>query len=525
MSQFSRQQQGQTFRSLPYEPQLREYPSYTCLNLESKNLRDIDQEIFVSQTFSGSLIDDCSQFSVSVTRLSIPSNLIETYDIQPSEQYQIRMRFNDWDYLANANTFTYPLFNNNSDNSNLSTEEAGVIYGPQQFFSKNAMIDNINKCFSRIQKSFILANSALFPTTTQPYRVLSSNISDITSLVTYSTYQQSSTNLCQSPVMSSQPAGQVARKVVIKINNFQMSNGGNPYRVYFKTTDGQKVTLFNSSQNFTLNGLNREITFSDDAVKSIYEYTPNDTTNIYSPEQSLDSCKWSAGNGQFFLYIEASPVLYTWVATVDALINVYVDNTTYVDADFGVAPTVTLDSSTNKLVFNQDGNCRNSGTEIYFSNTLQNILRFDGYQSYDPTTSFYRMIPSTALLTDLTATLSLTQANSSVYQLQNIDRIVVESNLPCLGEASITNQTTNVPSNVLQDFVVNPTEDLGQLSYFYNTYKPTKMYDLMGKNNPLTGIQLQVYAIYENGTKVPVSYKPNEVFKIALSFFLKSRLL
>lgn len=513
---------------LPFDEDRRIYPSYTCLNLEQKNLSNVDKEIQVHETFSNNFIDNCEKFKVSVTRMQIPSSLLESFDITPEEQaakvYNVMMKYNNFGD-GHVSSYDFPLFSNNTDNSNLSTQESTLVYGPTKFYSRESMVDNINKCFDRIHAQFIYdpLNSSITPSTSVYYKILSTNLTPSFPAPLAYSYSDSNTQACIQSLVG-MTGGQKVLRVEIKISNFSISNGGKPYKVQFFTGNSKTITLFHGSASKNISGMNKLIHFEDNAIQNIKQYDNTSNVNVYSSEESYQSYDWDipTGNSSFGILVNSQG---TWTASLSTIINVYVNNLNYVGPFYPEKPPyIDFNTDKTKLQFNTELNTRLSDTEIYFSRPLNSLYKFDEYYYLDATTNYYRLILDTIPLIDEAGNklMTITQQLPTVFALQNLNRLIIESNLPMTNEILLTNTSTDAPSSVLTDFIIDQNTPLETLIYAYgNAAVPYKSYDLSGHNMPLNGINLNVFVIYSNGIKKQLFYKPNEIFYIAISFFRK----
>lgn len=173
------------------------------------------------------------------------------------------------------------------------------------------------------------------------------------------------------------------------------------------------------------------------------------------------------------------------------------------------APTVNCDYTTKFATLNYDPNWSDTGYGIYVNESLYKYLKFQAVIVTDITSPFYGMYKYT-----LNSTGTTTQSQYTLYQLNQIDKLLVLTNLSILGDFSGTSQQTRIFTDL----------DLDTQEIFF-TGSGNILYDpqLLRKYDILSNIQINMIEYefkiqYKNGLIVPYYIPPGENVSIKLEF-------
>jgi hypothetical protein len=514
--------------------------SYSGLSFDliNENTTDESIDLTFSKSFNDNFLDRMSDYKVSLTRILLPTQLLQNYDIKESEisDYGITLSFRD-SYDNYPYTSTHYLLSNNSQNIietiDVNTNPRKMqTYGYYEMYDRSSILDNINRTILRCWYDILMKNSVYSGTgVSDPFYKISDNVAN-NNLTTY-VYNNTFPDKCK--VTISTPVTTSTQTILVRVylNNINyttssptaVDNGIIPFNIYLKTPDDKQILLCANDNDFNLNGLSRTICFCDSSMYNITEYKSDDIVTIYRPQESFSKLYkdvYASLSGTFSLVIVPA-VGVTYSCTVDARIELYANNTANKKVDASdnymtYAPFYNFNSD-NKLVFNYEVAMREKQIKLEFTKKLFSLVRFDNFFSYNKTSGLYKMIYSedAEILNADKQILTMTQEISTSYLFVNLSQIIVTSSLPIRQDAVIKNYILTT-QDILTDFFIDDSNTLNNLTFSYDgSYKPLRSYDLLS-NGPLQNINVSVYALYRNGSQKLITMQPGSQALIKLSF-------
>jgi hypothetical protein len=236
------------------------------------------------------------------------------------------------------------------------------------------------------------------------------------------------------------------------------------------------------------------LNFVSNVVLPIQTGYVGQTTSYLTEPTNIDNKIYSMGE-----------FLTSFNNTFNGLFNLFSDKNISVKT----APYITCDYTTKFGTLNFDVNWADAGYGIYVNDKLYKYLKFPAVLVSDTTSPFYGMYKYT-----LNPTGTLTQSQYSLYLLNQIDKLLVLSNLPILGDFQGTITQTRIFTDLDLD-----TQDIffsGSGNILYDPQLLRK-YDIVS-NTQINQIQYEFKIQYKNGENVPYYIPPNENVSIKLEF-------
>lgn len=173
------------------------------------------------------------------------------------------------------------------------------------------------------------------------------------------------------------------------------------------------------------------------------------------------------------------------------------------------APYFEVDYESKFATLNYDVNYSLAGYGIYVNALLYKYLKFPATLITDSTSPFNGFYKYTLNETGL-----LTQSQYSVYQLNGIDKLLILTNLPILGDFQGTSSQTRIFTDLDLDTQANFFTGSGEV-----IYQPEllRKYDLVS-NTQITRIDYEFKIAYKNGEIVPYYIPAYENVSIKLEF-------
>jgi len=256
-----------------------------------------------------------------------------------------------------------------------------------------------------------------------------------------------------------------------------------------------RKNLFYVVNNTTISKYNYEnLGFISNIAISAPTGLMGQTTSYYIPPNTMDTAVYSMGE-----YINA------FNNTFQALFNLFAGK----NISTQTAPTVECNYITHFGQLNFDPNWSDVGYGVFVNQALYRYLKFPATLVTDINSPFNGMYKYT-----LTPSGILNQNQFSLYLLNQIDKILILTNLPILtdfaGEITQTRIFTDLDLDTLDVFFT------GSGNILYDPQLLRK-YDIVS-NTQINSIQYEFRIQYKNGTIVPYYIPPGENVSIKLEF-------
>ena len=439
---------------------------------------------------SVNIVDDASQYDLSIIRFKIPSSSINKFIIPSnSEDYKIYMRKNgvrDGTNILSKSVIASATLNSGTS-SDLSFRE------PKEF------IDFINRSFVTCYYDYLIAlNNPIMQGASLNFNYTNTN--SLTQVFPFGAGFPSGVQAINMMRVSFKYTANSTQKILHGLKVYLIFNGKecllleNPDN----TTDGQMQTLVFSDGYHTSSDASYQSGLLDDRCpkEPLYKlYNSSGSITGTSFSIRIESTNTYPSNDlnmafQCFLYVGC------------------VSNDEYKSPQY--TPYFSIDSS-NNLTFNYSNNWALLAPHVGFSPKLRNMLDNFEYNSFDGIE--YLNIPSQTLDASETINKSITQLQSSLYQFNQINKLEFTSIIPVEYE-SVGGSTT---SSILTDFAID-TSALGSDYFIYNATSDYRKYRLLS-NVPLKRLQFTGYVVYNDGTRKILQIRSGETanLKIQLS--------
>jgi len=438
---------------------------------------DIKTDINNSQNF----LDKASNYECAIMKLNIPSSNLQTFKISNKSDYAIRMlTYNDAS-LGAVKNLCYNLPNDVDD------LVSNVTYGSVTYFNEQQILDSVNRTLYRLYIDTV----KLFQPTSIPSSFTTANL----------------TNTSKSAIFTFIPIV----SPVSRCSGIEFCLGGisgtilnNPFNIVLTSPSGQSMIIHhgNPSQfSYSQISSSQVLTFSDG---SFNELQPNQVLNrpntfVIPSESFLNlSTKTTQVNGNWTISLSSdSPV--SWTASLSYKLTVLYDPLISISSTRtfpNLSPTFSFDAN-NKLVFNYQENYRQNNIKFSFSPKLKNILNLgnNNYKFNTSTNDYEFIYPSYNYSNNPDNIFSLPQQISTKYLFRNIDRIILTSTLPIQSEFF---NSTNLQSDILQDFLIDSTSDLDILDFSPDiSVIPARRYKL-NSQAPLRNFSISARVVYKD---------------------------
>lgn len=278
-----------------------------------------------------------------------------------------------------------------------------------------------------------------------------------------------------------------------------------------QTLHGSYIAGANKIVSLTRNDVSGEFLLSTSAG-AIVSLTPASLTTSWTTSSvSGTYAIWTKNSSD----IDAGSYdIFTYATLIEAINQAFLEAYAKLPAGtFTEAPTMSLDYATGllSLAYSSDyaPSPASSSIGILFNGPLIQLCFFNS--AVDTINADLR------LLTLKPGSTSTIQGNRSVYQFNQLDKIVFISNTIYVFGSYFGNNNTN---NIIQDIDV-PTssagymDNVGQVLYFQPTFLRPFM---LASNNALQRVQLSVNYVYLDGTQYPLMVAPGNNWSAKLLF-------
>ena len=440
-----------------------------------------------SKESSSAIVDEASNYDLSIIRFKIPSSNIQKFIIPAySEDYKLYMRKNNIrdgnNILSKSVTKTFNL--NSGNNTDVVFKE------PKEF------IDYLNRSISECYFNYI--------TDFIPSNILTSSLSfnfQNTNLLT----QQF--NFGTFPTVDG--INYIKLNISIQANDVQQILHN---LKIFLIVDSRSILLLQNPEYTTI-GQVSNIVFSDSFhISSDASYVTGLSKNRYPKEPIFSLYETgNLNNNSFSIRIACSNTFPN--NDMNFAINSTLTLSTQVINDF-LSPRYTPYFSINDnnfLTFNYSDNWSGDGPHLGFSPRLRNIL--DNFEYITFNNIEYLSLPSVTLDNSEVINKNITQLQSSLYLFNQINKIELTSIIPVEFE-NVAGATT---SGILTDFAID-TATISSDYFIYNASNDYRKYRLLS-NTPLKKLQFTGWIVYNDGTRKIITIRQGETanLKIQLS--------
>jgi hypothetical protein len=455
------------------------------IDITLNNTSNLPINIDFSKENSTNIVDDASQYDLSIIRFKIPSSGISRLIIPAnSTDYMLYMRKNG--FLDGTNILSKSVIQsfNLADTSDVAFRE------PKEF------IDYINRSISECYYRYLLALA--------PAQVSATQLS----------FSFNNTNTV-SQVFSFPSFPTILGINYVKLNFALIANSTQKIlhglKVYLIIKGVECLILQNPDYTST-NELNA-IVFSDGYhVSSDASYIGGLQDERY-PKEPLFKLYDSAGisGTDFSIRVECSNTFPSndlqFTINANLTLSVTLQNKLFSPK---YTPYFSIDSN-NFLTFNYSQNWAQYGPFLGFSPKLRNMIDNFEYMAFDNVE--YLNLPSQTLTASETIDRSITQLQSSLYLFNQINKLEFTSIIPVEFE-SVGGSST---SSILTDFAID-TAGISSDYFIYNASSDYRKYRLLS-NTPLKKLQFTGYVVYNDGTRRILTIRPGETsnLKIQLS--------
>lgn len=302
---------------------------------------------------------------------------------------------------------------------------------------------------------------------------------------------------------------------------------------YISTTKNINTNIDSTLRTFTISNQTpiANVVISNNKVESIAknEETAQFLVGLYTSNQivsynpSLVSQFTLSQNNPYSLFAKNADDIN--VPNVNIFnIQVVVDeiNEAFVEAwnklkglggNFAEPPSLSLDLN-GYLTLNYSADYTQSGNAILFNNPLMNLCYFQNVPD-NQDIGFYRLFLKLA-------STSTTQLSKSIYQFNQLDKILIESTSLFVagswyGRNSISQVLTDIDVPIdSSSFAIG---NIGQVLY----YQPPmlRVYQMASGGNAVNRIQMSILYRYRNGNQYILQLPPGEAFSVKLEFIKK----
>lgn len=483
------------------------------LELTQTNSSSANTSISYSNTFPQILFNNTpdKNYRVGVTRLSIPTSNIELLKFSDPTQYQLGFSgYNQYQVTDGA----YGGYTNYV--TSLPNSASNGVY----YYTLDIIIEMMNraymKSFASYLKSYGISGSSFVGTNNLVVPTAITGTSSVFSSAGTTQYGGTVSNiypnfaLCELTISNLTIPNELNSGLATgeQIEIYIAHGGINV--VVFQGTSGQLQSLLSNAGG--------SITFTEHSYNNIF-LSNTGTTDVKFFESIL-AFQTVASTGTWNVGVSTLRNTFTGI-TFSFSLQLYAGNATSTVQIPNQSPYLSIDPTTSSLTLSYQSVYQSMNMQFLNSPALTPVINFFPDSVFNSSTGLYSNIYSyTILPSTLTTIITLTQSVSTLYYLMNISRIVIKSQTMASGSEIFISSSSNnnmVTDNVLADFTINLDEPLGvNLTYTVDS-SPWRLYSVAP--GPFNRLQLDILAVYADGTSVPILYSTNETYTIRLSFF------
>jgi len=497
----------------------------TALISSALHEEDMNVEAGFSNTFNAGILDKQNDYDLSIVRLVIPSDTIDLLNIttKNAADYQIGFTYeskvNSTDTkLTRVKTMTsLPK----SVGSFSSTEY------PNSYKSTSDVIEGINRALATSYYNMVydISQTTKNESNYGYHRLIKNTTFDtaVSNTITFPTYTPSTfeTRVCS----------------VVLTLYINITSQSEPFSVILGNSNTECLVTSSSPNQPEYSQLTNTCMFAEFGVCSLYKGTNmgvlNGSYNIFYPAESFLSFSTTSSGGSWYLSVVnatnstiANQITGTISATLEVIELANIPSSSPV---FGI-------NSSNKLEILYQQHFVTNNMKIAMTPKLYRMLAFTGLtERFVPDFKLYEFIypnlpmnhPIYNSITPNSGqktlngynTLSFSQFNSTIYRLNNVSNILITAQ--ALG-ITAEFQNDNIQAQVIQDFVVNTENDMGDLIFSTDaSVVPYRRYRLQS-DLPLHQMSFTVYIKYKDGSLVKATLAPGCQFSMKIGFFKRN---
>jgi len=420
--------------------------------------------------------DYANQYSLSITKLDIPTSKIEQLYFEDRSKYTTSVKY----YNHTTNEYNYfssqmPSFNSHQI----------------RYYTKEQVLEYLNRSLCNNFNQYLDSLTDVNAKSVTSYNGTLTNVSPISSnLVSTTTYTKLSS-------------------LKLKINSLTLNSGSQNQiiKLFVQSPDNQKNYLFIGTIGELI--LHQDYTINDHSYKDwSNKLTSDSDVKSYESYRKLKNVTCS---GNWKIGLECNS---TFSIDLHSELTLYFSDNLFI-------PTLPVFISQNNdfLRLNVQGYYLYNNYNVGFSNTLFNSLGFT-FQNKTVNNIVYLQYDSTIFnLLDLDEIYTFNQEMASLNALCNIKEIQLKSSsFSSVGENIISNTTQVLSSNVLIEFIINKDESLGNHLLYTLSEIPWRRLDVSKLVSNLINIDFQVFASYENSLTKQINLSPGETWSVRISF-------
>lgn len=275
-------------------------------------------------------------------------------------------------------------------------------------------------------------------------------------------------------------------------------------------------------RNTHLNGLSRNATnnlvlcatdetqqlvfFDSNNLISKYSTTLNNNLWIFSESLNL-----GIGNSNLQIYN-----LNDYVSAINETLNTCLQNIKKSDPSITVeAPFFELNRSNGLLTLYYDNEFTNSNYGVYLGKKLYQFFKFSIIPSSDPALQQLNKILLTPSVTGQGIT-DITQTNLSLYQLNQLDKLILETSLDIFSDVTGGDQRS---LNIFTEFDIDTSDPVTMYNDGSLLYSAVLLRNYsMISTNKLQQIQYSMWYQFKNGERYKFYISPNNNISLKLQF-------
>ena len=448
---------------------------------ETVNETNNNIEMKISKNLSSPIIgkDESQDYSLSVTRLTVPTSLVEVLYFTDISKFKTCLK------MFNNVSNTYENYFSSMPNE----ASHNILY-----YTKEQIIEYLNRSLCKNYFSYLEdSNSDVFPTTSSVTETIAAGSTG------------SNTNIANIAGYNN-IAGV---KLLLTSASLVSGNANQLVRLFIQSPSGSKQYVYVGPMSDILN--HSAFTFNEHSYYNFESNFDSKSTDVKFYESYLKHTGTPHGNWTIGL---ESPTACS--INFNYKLSVYRSDATNVPYQQPFVSRVGGEMRYNYQTIYAYNNHR-----VGFSPFLFNSLAFTLASSSEEIGSdrfIFLNYDGTLLDTDLSELVILSQEMSTLNAIGNLNEVQIRSNsLSSIGENLISNSNIPISSNVLAEFVVDRDNMLGNSLIYSISERPWRLSPCSAFLHSLKQIDFSIFLSYDNGLTKQLLLSPGEQCTVRVS--------
>lgn len=508
------------------------------------NLTNDDIAFDYSVNTTSAILQHADDYLVSVTRVKIPSDKIQSMYIPDNSDFKIGFRISNINNIAEerdeADYYT------KIPNQNPLSVDATKYYGAVTYYNSPQLLDVISRTLYISYRDFLAyhANTVGFgyrQVTIDGGMIFDTPTTTGTPIITKS----KSVIPANSPFNASYKLAYLQFRLdefIISFKDYRYSDNMNltdnrafdydldmyngAIQVYLTHPSGVTLQVFagNAKDFYRKKGSTAKFMFSEGAF---VPYNPHDLTSdsagldtYFLPVcESFHKFTGLTGSGTWSITVTSEDYVYGAISC--NIVGYLVDSTRY----SVTSPTFGINSISKVIMASYDEAMAKNRIKIIMTPKIKHLLDFgNNFHIYNSVKSDWEFIYPAYILHSTTTIVNLDQQISTLHRLNNSSRLLISSNaLDVKGDFTATSNIVSA-KNTLIDFVLTQDSDNSVSDLDYSTDASRgggwRCYELTNPN-PLTSLDIQMAIEYVDGSSLPLMISPGSQAIVRLTFHQK----